>query len=356
MSVIISRDEVREPLYVVVPLYNPWRWHSRYKHTERAVKHFIESGAVVILVEVAFNRREFAMDHVGNAIHGQLANCNIHDPKFKHQYIQLRTKDELWLKENMIGIGVSHLPYDWEQVAWLDSDIHFLRPNWVGETIQQLQHYKFVQMFSQAQDLSPTYEALPADYPHATGISWTKAWQEDILETAANLPGHPVAYPTKRVWPGLAWACTRQAWDDVGGLMDFMIWGGCDYTTAHCLIEKRENMMNTNLHANYQTLVNEWYNRCVRYIRRNVGTVDGLVTHHWHGRKTERGYGIKHRVLAKNGFNPLQHLKKDHQGLYQWNDLGDEAFIQLRDSMRAISALRDEDSTYTGLEEDSQGH
>jgi len=37
--VIIAKDQVREPLYAIVPYFNPWRWKSRVKHTERALKH-----------------------------------------------------------------------------------------------------------------------------------------------------------------------------------------------------------------------------------------------------------------------------------------------------------------------------
>ena len=54
-------DKVREPLYAVLPYFNPWRWKSREKHTIRALKHFHDSGAVIVLVEAAFNRREISL-------------------------------------------------------------------------------------------------------------------------------------------------------------------------------------------------------------------------------------------------------------------------------------------------------
>ena len=54
----LVKDKVTEPLYAVVPYFNPWRWKSREKHTQRALKHFHDSGAVIILVEIGFNRRE----------------------------------------------------------------------------------------------------------------------------------------------------------------------------------------------------------------------------------------------------------------------------------------------------------
>lgn len=369
MSIIIARDQVREPLYAVVPYFNPWRHKSRVKHTERALKHFHDSGAVIVLVEVAFNRREFVFQESG--LDGAPADCGVlgSDPRFRHKYVCLRTTDELWLKENAINVGVQRLPQDWQQVCWLDSDVHFVRPNWTGECVHKLQHYSVVQMFSHARDLGPNYEMLDEDYPHANGMGFVQAWQqghlrttltpeieadlktigtdlqkltEDFRKLQQDLSGR--SYYEKRVFPGLAWACTREAWDALGGLIDFAIWGGGDWHMSHALIEKTEGMMRNDLHRNYQKMVNQWYQRCRTEIRRNVGVMEGSILHHWHGRKTERGYNTKHALLSRFGFDPLRHLKRDYQGLWQLHDDRSTAYVQLRDMMRRIAADRNEDS------------
>jgi hypothetical protein len=389
MPVLIAKDAVREPLWAVVPVHNAWRFKSRWKHTDRAIKHFIDSGAVVVLVEVAFNRREFV--YADSGLNGTPANCGLNGGEFRHVYVPLRSSSELWLKENMINVGVAHIPDpNWEQVCWLDSDVHFVRPNWVGECIHKLQHYSFLQMFSQAQDLGPTYEMLPSDYAHASGISWVKAWQDGIVQSTVtpeiredlrkirrdirsihrdvhtlhkdfiklefDLLGGVYPYGPGPIFPGLAWACTRKAWDDVGGLLDIAIWGGGDWHMSHALIEKTEGMMRDDLHRNYKKLVNQWYQRCRTHIRRNVGMMEGAVFHNWHGRKTGRGYNTKHALLSAFGFDPLRHLKRDSQNLWQLHDDRSIAFVQLRDMLRRIAKERDEDSNYTGLGEESQGH
>jgi hypothetical protein len=372
VPVLIAKDQVVEPLHAIIPLSNPWRWKSRWKHTERAIKHFVDSGCVVTLVEVAFNRRQHVFADSG--LEDMPVNCRIlqNDKRFKHQYIGLESPSELWLKENMINIGVQNIKqHDWQQVCWLDSDIHFVRPNWVGETIHQLQHYSFVQMFSQARDLSPSYEMLANDYPHAAGVSFTSAWEEgtikssltpeilrelrqlghdirqiekDFLRLEETIDGYYGQVGDKRVFPGLAWAATRKAWDDVGGLLDTAIWGGGDWHMSHALIEKTENMMRNDLHHNYKKIVNQWYQRCRTHIRMNVGTVEGAVFHNWHGKKSQRGYNNKHSLLAKYGFDPLRHLKKDAHGLYQLHDDRSTAFVQIRDAMRRVALERNEDS------------
>jgi len=354
--VIISRDQVREPLYAVVPLFNPWRWKSRYKHVDRAIKHFADSGVVVYLVEIGFNRRDLV--YADSGLDGTpAAKCGVlgSDHNFRHRYIGLHTKDELWLKENAINVGVQQLPYDWQQVCWLDADVTFVRPNWVGECIQKLQHYSFLQMFSQARDLGPNYEMLPEEYPHANGEGFVAAWRAGY-----TFPGKGEYYgklpAEKRIFPGLAWACTRRAWDDVGGLLDFAIWGGSDYHMSFAMIERPEKMMRNDLHRNYQKMCMQWYQRCRTHVRQNVGSMDGAIFHHWHGRKTGRGYNSKHSLLAQYGFDPLRHLKRDSQGLYQLHDDRSDAFVKIRDAMRRIAKERDEDSNDTRLDLWEQGH
>jgi hypothetical protein len=377
MSIIIARDAVREPLYAIVPYFNPWRWKSRVKHTERAIKHFVDSGATVYLIEAAFNRREFEFQNSG--LDGTSTNCDgvLKDSsQFKCKWIGLRTKDELWLKENLINVGVGYLPYDWQQICWLDSDVHFLRDNWVGETIHKLQHYKYLQMFSMARDLGPNSELLDEDYPHAAGLGFVEAWRrgiiestatpeeiaEDIVEVRKDILGLAKgvvelnkdfnklvddlgsSYGEKRVWPGLAWAATRQGFEETGGLIDIAIWGGADWHMAHALIEKTEGMMRNDLHRNYKKIVMQWYQRCRTHIRRNVGVMEGTIVHHWHGKKTGRGYNTKHALLAKFGFDPLRHLKRDYQGLWQLHDDRSTAYVQLRDLLRVIAKERNEDS------------
>jgi hypothetical protein len=116
-------------------------------------------------------------------------------------------------------------------------------------------------------------------------------------------------------------------------------------------------MMRDDLHGNYKAMVEAYFEKCQRYIRRNVGVMEGSIFHAWHGRKIARGYDAKHRLLASIGFDPIRHLRRDSQGLWQLHDDGSESFIQLRDTMRRIATERDEDSNWTGFAPyKEQGH
>jgi hypothetical protein len=171
-----------------------------------------------------------------------------------------------------------------------------------------------------------------------------KVTAEKLVE---DVNGYYAEVGTKRVFPGLAWAATREAWDNVGGLLDVAIWGGGDWHMSHALIEKTEGMMRNDLHRNYKKMVNQWYQRCRTHIRLNVGVVEGSIVHHWHGKKASRGYNTKHAMLAHAGFDPLRHLKRDAQGLYTLHDDRSSAFPYIRDQMRHVARERNEDSIDT---------
>ncbi len=80
-------------------------------------------------------------------------------------------------------------------------------------------------------------------------------------------------------------------------------------------------------------------------LRKNLGCVPGLLTHHWHGAKRRRGYNWRENVLIDNQFDPTRDLRRDWQGLWQLHDDGSPRSIRLRDQIRAYFRARDEDST-----------
>ena len=138
-------------LHIVVPIFNPRRYVKRYTLFKEFINHVQHCGAEIWVVEIAFGARPFEVTESNNSHH-----------------IQLRSDQELWLKENMINAAFARLPHDWEYAAWIDGDITFTNPHWVQETIHQLQHYTIVQMFEYAMDLLPdgapsdTYIGFPA--------------------------------------------------------------------------------------------------------------------------------------------------------------------------------------------------
>lgn len=322
-------DSLNEDLYVVCPIFNPIRYKSRWKHYVRFAKHVVDSGAKLITVEAAFGQREFALKDV--APHGE-----------GHVYVPLRTTTEVWIKENLINVGISRIPDpNWRKVAWIDGDVLFNRPNWVGETLHQLEHYQMVQMFSEVQDLNP-------DYSPASAIRNSFV---NCFLSGAPLPSGPRAYyyddkkRVKHFWhPGFAWAARREAIDALGGLFDQAILGAGDNHMAYALVGKVDKSCHPDLSPNYLHRLHEWQYRADAHIRQNIGCVSGLLTHMWHGKKTDRRYWDRWKILVGNQYDPAIDIKYDWQGLLQLVDRRQPRSIKLRDEIRKYFRERNEDS------------
>ena len=303
-----------EKLYVVTCISNPVRYNSRYalyrQFAERMEKN---ENIEFYTIEQAFGRRPF----------------EITDPTNPH-HIQVRSKHELWHKENMLNIAISRLPADWKYVAWIDADINFSRSDWAEETINQLQHYDVVQMFSHATDLGPKYEPLKTH----NGFCYSYLNQDQTTARTTNYNS----------WhSGFAWAITREAFDSLGGLMDISILGSGDRQMAMCLIGQVEETFYPGMMDHcpeYANVLLQWQNRANKFIKKNVGYVSGTILHNWHGKKVDRGYADRWKILLEDNFNPNLDLKKDWQGLYQLTDRS----ISLRDDVRAYFRSRNEDS------------
>jgi hypothetical protein len=330
----VTPDRIDAPLFVVTCLFNPVRFKSRWKLYQRFAAHVKASGAILVTIEAAFGERAHALD----SLHGIDVTTEPSDPALTrsdatHQYLRVRTGDELWVKENLLSIAMQHLPPDAQYIAWIDADVIFTRPNWVGETIHQLQHYAFLQLFSRSQDLSPIYESVGP-----VRQSFTDGWQHGIREP------HPEYGYHHGLATGLAWAARREALDAVGGLPDFCVLGSADWHLAHALIGKIDLSRPDGLSQDYKDRLLEWQFRAERFVRRSLGTVSGLVLHYWHGRKSDRGYSERWKPLIDLQYAPSIDLKKNTHGVLQLCDRGDERSMQLRDAFKTYFRSRAEDS------------
>lgn len=310
-----------ELLNVVAVISNPVRFNSRYRLFKKFEEKMLKSGVNLYVVETQQGDRPFQVTD-----------------SFDRKHIQLRTYDELWIKENMINIGVSRLPKDWEYVAWVDADVEFLRPDWAVETVQQLQTYMAVQMFETAIDLGPTGETLQVHH------SFMSQYIKNGCRPPVG-PGHYGAYaPKKNFWhPGYAHAMRREAFDALGGVFDTAILGSGDHHYCTALINCVERSVPGDINEKYLNELLIYQQRAEKHIKRDVGYVPGTILHHWHGKKKDRNYVGRWEILKRNNFDPDDDLKKDWQGLWTLESLTDRQ-RSLRDDIRAYFRARLEDS------------
>jgi hypothetical protein len=315
---------MRETLYVIAVISNPVRYDSRLKLYRQFKKHMEESKDVhLTTVELAYGDRQFEI-------------TDAHNP----DHVRLRTRHELWHKENMINVGLNHVrkhhPHA-KYVAWIDADIEFLRRDFAIETIHQLQHYDVVQMWQHCIDLGPSGEKIADHYSfmrqYVSGAPYCYG--------GANMQYH-------KLWhPGYAWAARVEALDHLGGLLDKAILGAGDNHMAHALVGLADVTIGKGLHPSYAKHLNIWAARAERYIRRNVGVVPGTIVHYWHGKKKDRRYHDRWKILVNHQYDPDMDLKRDSQGIYQLADHGDVRSIKFRDDLRGYFRSRNEDSIDT---------
>lgn len=299
-------------LHVVAVVSNTGRYHSRYRLFRDFVSRMQATANVRLhVVETAFGDRHHEVTEAGNPAH-----------------LQLRTSHELWTKENMINRGITHLlPRDWKYVAWVDADVTFANPHWALDTIHELQHWQVVQPWTECLDLGPKGTVFQVQKSFAYLVN-------QGIRVRVN-PKEPYAFGHM----GYATACTREFYENVGGLIDFGILGSGDAHMAYSLIGKVEESISNRVSEEYKRAVLEWQRRAFRATNGHMGFVPGFITHHWHGKKRSRRYLERWQILTKHKFDPFTDLKRDHQGLYQL--IGKP---RLQEDIRQYFRTRDEDS------------
>lgn len=328
--------------YVITVLSNPIRYRRRYELYWRFAEMCKQAGVNLITVEQAFGNRQFMVTEPNNPYH-----------------LQLRSMEELWHKENMVNLGVKHacsIATDGvREVAWVDADCRSTRSprDWFEETWHQLQHYEFVQMWENMIDLDVNFNPVGPSQPSfmANYIKYGTPNPEEFrkMQKGGTNDGYPFGDSTKRSMifgrPGLAWAANLDAFNKVGGLIDFAILGAGDWYMAHGLVGSLEKARSEYAEGPYMSKMLNWQAKAERWIKRDVGYVPGTVYHDWHGQKANRYYGTRGKILSQCQYNPDTDIKYDAFGMIQL-ETWDERQMNLRDKLRAYNRARSDDCIY----------
>jgi hypothetical protein len=312
-------------LYVVTVLDNPLRWRSRYWNYWQFQKHVEDAGGILITVELAMGDRLFEITDARNPYH-----------------VQVRTRDEMFRKENLQNLGLERVPLGAKYVACLDADVSFVRSDWCQESLHLLQHYDVIQMFSSYSDVGSNNQIL-----RTVPSFMYNMIHEPEGEYVDEHSGYGKQWPRGK-WsgaPGLAWAYRIEALDALGRLLDKCILGGGDSHMAFGLAQRWDI---AKLHAEikhgcsdaYLRYIAAWQLNAAR-LKTNIGMMDGSLLHHWHGPKANRGYATRWQILESNHFDPFVDVMYSHEGVLTWT--GDKS--KLRDEIRHYFRARREDDT-----------
>lgn len=328
--------------YVITPISNPRRFARRYELYWVFKKMCESAGVNLITIEQAFGERQFMVTH-----HKDPMN------------VQVRTVEELWHKENMINIAAHHAAkMGAREIAWVDADVRSLGDdrNWFEETWHSLQHYEFVQMGEAVVDLdlkgnlaTGPQKMFMANYLKLGSPDSVQLKQISIAEASDYYAGKVTQGKELFIGhPGGAWAANMDAFNKVGGLIDYSILGSGDHYMAYALLGTLEaSRLGVAVTSQYERKLLAWQTSAEHWIKRDVGYVPGTISHDFHGPKSKRGYSTRWRILTDNNFDPDYDLKKDAQGLLQLETI-EPRQIKMRDQIRAYFSSRDEDSTEVG--------
>jgi hypothetical protein len=321
-----------QTLHLAAVYSNPFRWRSRRENFNDFVRHARHTPNVKLyVVELAYGDRPWEVSEPTD--------------------IQLRTDCEMFHKENLINIGMSHLPPSARYGGYSDGDFHFTRHDWALEAIHMLQHHEFVQLFSNYGDLTsktPTSDTGHRLFRTNSSFAWNYLHQDEFKQQKQQLSptdpyygqiiprgAFPFGYPPGA--PGGAWAWRMSAFNTVGGMLDTCVMGSGDWWMAFGLIGQKSMLRNDPVIRNYNEDIRNWQGRA-RKITANIGCVDQFALHFYHGDSSNRAYGTRESILLDHKFDPRYDITKDYKGVYRWTGKP-----KLRDAVRKWFMNRNED-------------
>jgi hypothetical protein len=292
---------IDDTLHVVVVVSNPCLYLRRYQLMQEFIRRMENDPASpmvaakrrvdgrglqppimrMYVVELVYGTQKFYVTR---------SDCPTH--------LQLRTDTPpLWHKENLINLAVQRLlPKTWKAVAWVDADVEFDSPTWVADTLRILNGpADIVQLFSHCVDMDA--HQCTMNVFNSAGFQYVKR----------------VPYGTgKHQWhPGFAWACTRAAYERMGGLYDYGILGSGDNIMLMSLLGHGLSAIHAESTTGYKVSVLAFQIR-VQDLR--FAYVPGVIRHYYHGTKENRRYVERWKILVDHAYDPLKYVRKLDSG------------------------------------------
>jgi len=274
---------IAEPAHVITTIFNPDMYRTRYAHYEAFAEHMKASGVILHTVELALGSRAFQVTSASNPLH-----------------IQLRTRDDMWYKENLQNIAWLRLPPDVKYVFMIDADFHMTRVDWVYAALHLLQRYPVIQLYS-------SYSTLRADFRHqAVMSSFMGEWTNGVRPE-----------PSGTGWLGAtggAWGYTVEALKTLNGMLETEIVGSADWYMVYALLGVKNPRSEAMSTPGCLKALQKWSAGAAK-LNGRIGCLGNHAVHYFHGPYSQRGYETRWQILVKNQFDPDTDLIRDAQGL-----------------------------------------
>lgn len=307
-------------LWFVTAISNPARYRTRYNLYKRFRDHVLmELKANLLTVECALGDRAFCI----------IDDCNdeTHPTGSRSIDVGVRSGSWVWLKENLMNLGVSRLPKSAEYIVFCDADVTFCNPKIAEEIVHALQTYKAVHPFVTCADMGPTGDIFQVH----RSFGWCKqqGWEfrPKPVPCSGRKKGVYCAYVSQpppgatcfgNPWhPGFAIAMRRGTFDALGGLYDLGILGAGDHHLMCALVGKVELSVPGGVTDEYRRSLQEYQKKVTRAVDGLFTYVDGTILHGYHGTKESRGYISRWEILVKHAYDPLADVVRNSYGVLE---------------------------------------
>ena len=283
-----------EDVHVVTCIFNPLGYKSRTRLYNKFIKHMKESGVSIHVIECATKDSKYTTK----------------EDKDIHQ-MYVRSKSILWSKENLLNIILARLPPTAKYVLVADADIEYLDLDWPAKLKAALDKKPIVQAWSKCFDLGPDGKPMVVN-----------AMGEKVHESFAYYYakfGTVTNEMQRYAHPGYAWGFTSEALKQQGGLFEYGILGGADRYMATAWINKSNYSFNlSETSAEFIEYAYAWTENAQRVINGNIGCLDLIIKHGFHGYKNKRNYVSRKQILIVHDYNPATDLVKNADGVLEY--------------------------------------
>jgi hypothetical protein len=292
----------REVLHVIIPYFNHTNARVNRRNLELCLRNLsITPECRVVLVEGIWNREAELPDFSDQLI----------------RHLKFDLQSPIWVKENLINLGIASLGEDWEYAAWIDKDNHFLNPEWVRDTVRLLGDYDIVQPWSRVLSLNQDYERVE--------LEGVEVFRQQGLAGLSDSRGmesfcHAREHGGRSGQWGHAWAIRGMYYRQIGRLFDRCIIGGGDAAFACSLIR--------DFTPSYLGIYRSALEEQARVLAgARTSYVPGTLIHYHHGDLNRRDYLNRFAILEQAGYDPFGDISYAENGTLKLSNPGLEKAI-----------------------------
>ena len=299
-------------LAVVSCFFNPGGSQRRVSNFLNFLSEIRRSGIRCQVVELAFGSNPFQIvDH--------------------EDVIQLRGEHVMWHKEHLLNIGIKKLLSEGlNKIAWLDGDIVFSDPLWAQKISSQLDLVNLCQVFETIQIHDhlagpPVIAPSSVKYFRETGLLYNQPPTRKRTLLRGMLKGGQ---------SGFGWAARAEVLEQALLYNNAIVGGGDKLIMAASLSEDFSEKGIARLtrskfsckacgHKNQSDAFTadylEWAQRWSQAVDGKVGYAKLQISDMYHGKRSDRGYMVRHDILYRNEYDPSKDLISEESDCLTWS-------------------------------------